>query len=256
MSAQSPSKLSPTAGAFMPGTGAVQTPHTNANGELEFTRSEFMSQNHEISSIRSNYGENYVDNYGGSNYGENYQVENQYDNGQYGIGTNYYPEYNNNGGGSMYGDNGSNNFGPNSKGYGGDFKKPKGYKNKNKNFKNKPQYSNQPASYYTSGEQPAQYYMSGDQHALYYAAGEQSAPYYMGEQTQCCELKRKALAEGMTLICVGCGAFGSKQAHGHKGHNWTAIDNMDYSGYLNTPICPHGSPPKKHYGGDRQMGKK
>lgn len=256
MADQSPIKLSPTAGAFfMP--GAVQTPSTNESRELEYTQSEFSAQNHEISSIRSVYddsfGETYhPDPYGGSNYGENYNVvENHYDNGQY--GTNYYPEYNNSGT-SVYGDNGFNNYGP--KAYGGEFKKTKGYKNKNKNAKNKPQYSNQPTPYYNSGEQFTTYYPGSEQHAQYYMGGEQ--PYYTNAPTPYpCEQKRKALAEGMTLICVGCGAFGKHWKEDSKGHNWTSLGGpMDYSNYLNAPICPHGNAPKKQYGGDRQMGKK
>lgn len=250
MADQSPSKLSPIAGAFMP--GAVQIPQTDENGELKFTRPEFMSQNYEISSIRGNYddfhGENIVAYQGRDNYSDNY---NQYDNGPY--GTSYYPEYNH-GGGSMYGDNGSNNCG--SRGYGGDYKKTKGYKNKKKEFKNKPQYSNNSATYYPGPEQPPTHYPGGEQHTQYYIGGEQ--PYYMVEQTPYpCDPKRKALEEGMTVICVGCGAFGKKLQNGQNGHNWASLgDTVDYSGYMNAPICPHGIAAKKHCGGDRQMGKK
>lgn len=254
MADQSPSKLSPTAGMFMP--GAVQIPHTDENGELEFTRPEFMSQNHEISSVRGNYedfhGANVVDYHGRDSYSDNYFVgDSQYDNGPY--GTSYYPEYSN-GGGSMFGDNGSNNYG--SKGQGGDYKKTKGgYKNKKKDFKNKPQHNNHSATYYPGGEQSATYYPEGEQHAQYYTGGEQ--PYYVSEPTPYpCEQKRKALAEGMTAICVGCGAFGKKLQHGINGHNWASLsDTVDYSNFMSAPICPHGSAPKKH-GGDRQTGKK
>ncbi|KAE9968770.1 hypothetical protein BLS_005660 [Venturia inaequalis] len=254
MADQSPSKLSPTAGMFMP--GAVQIPHTDENGELEFTRPEFMSQNHEISSVRGNYedfhGANVVDYHGRDSYSDNYFVgDSQYDNGPY--GTSYYPEYSN-GGGSMFGDNGSNNYG--SKGQGGDYKKTKGgYKNKKKDFKNKPQHNNHSATYYPGGEQSATYYPEGEQHAQYYTGGEQ--PYYVSEPIPYpCEQKRKALAEGMTAICVGCGAFGKKLQHGINGHNWASLsDTVDYSNFMSAPICPHGSAPKKH-GGDRQMGKK
>ncbi|TID17455.1 hypothetical protein E6O75_ATG08201 [Venturia nashicola] len=254
MADQSPSKLSPTAGAFMP--GAVQIPQTDENGKLEFTRPEFMLQKHEISSLRGNYdgfhGENVVHYQDRGNYGDDYPVaDNQYDNGQY--GTNYYPEYNDVGS-SMYGDNSANNYG--SRGYGGDYNKSRGYKNKKKDFKNKPQYSNHSTKYYPAGEQPVNYYSAGEQHAQNYMGGEQ--PYYASEQISYpCEHKRKALAEGMTLICVGCGAFAKKLQNSVKGHNWTSLsDTVDYSSYMNAPICPHGSAPKKLYGSDRQMGKK
>lgn len=254
------SKLSPSAGEFTP--GAVQTPMTNTNGELQFTRSEFPAQKVEFSSLQGNhggnygdidggsysdnyggnYGVNYGDNYGG-NYGESHYGENNYGEFGYGeihhgvdgYGENYYGDKGY--GVEGHGDNlhGNNNFGPSQ--HGADDKQYKG-KKKNKSSKNKPQHQNQPTPQPQPFVQPA---------------------FYMDEETMStmCEAKRKAIGEGMTLVCIGCGAFGKRYKYS-SGHNWSSIMELDYSNYLNAPLCRFVDLDysKKPYGGGRYAGKK
>jgi hypothetical protein len=121
-----------------------------------------------------------------------------------------------------YGDN-SENYSENTKNYGG-FKKFKG--KPFKSYKNKPQNRDQPALEPQPLLQPA---------------------FYMDEETlsTMCEAKRKAFGDGMKLVCVGCGAFAKYDTN--PSHNWSSIMEIDYSGYLTSPLCPHSNHFKKPY---------
>lgn len=107
-----------------------------------------------------------------------------------------------------------NKYGGNNKNHGGIQK----FKGKPfKPYKNKPQYRDQPA-------------------------------FYMDEETlsTMCDAKRKALGDGMKLICVGCGVFAKYGTN--PSHNWSSIMETDYSSYLTSPLCPHLGRPKKLHG--------
>jgi hypothetical protein len=74
------------------------------------------------------------------------------------------------------------------------------------------------------------------------------AVYYMDEETlsNMCEAKRKALQDGMTVVCVGCGAFGKKALNMlNPVHNWSSIMETDYLEYTTKPLCPFAMDKKK-----------